>query len=79
MHSIHDTIEDAALQDEKNLLAYLEETIIPCAACGEEIEVDDAHRWINRLVCSGCLAEYEGLSSDDEQNYDSVCEEQTDD
>lgn len=79
MNSIHDTIEDDALQDEEKLLAYLEDTIIPCAACDEEIEVSDAHRWVNRLVCSRCMAEYEGLSGDDEQNYDSVCEEQADD
>jgi len=79
MHSIHDTIEDATLQDEEKLLAYLEETIIPCAACGEEIELDDAHRWVNRLVCGCCIAEYDGLSGDDEQHYDNVSEEKADD
>jgi hypothetical protein len=78
MHSIHETIEDAALQDEQNLLAYLNETIIPCAGCDQEIEVDAAHRWINRLVCESCMAEYEGLSADDEHNYDSLYEEAND-
>jgi len=79
MNSIHDSVEDATLQDEKQLLEYLDNTIIPCAGCGEQIEVDDSHRWINRLVCGACIAEYEALDADDEDNYDSVCEEQTDD
>lgn len=76
MQSIHSTVEDLAELDEEQLLAYLNDTIIPCAACDKEIEVSDAQRWVNRLVCSECLAEYEGLTADDEDNYDTVYEEQ---
>jgi len=79
MQSIHSTVEDLAELDEEQLLAYLNETIIPCAACDKHIEVDDAHRWVNRLVCAACMIEYEGLTADDEENYDSIYEESTHD
>ena len=75
MQSIHDAAETQAMQDEKNLLAYLEDMIIPCANCGENIDVDEAHRWINRLVCADCIAQYDGLSPDDETNYDDTAVE----
>lgn len=78
MQSIHSTVEDLAAFDEEQLLAYLNDTIIPCAACDKEIDVEDAERWVNRLVCAECLAEYEGLTADDEDSYDSVYEEQND-
>lgn len=78
MQSIHSTVEDLAELDEEQLLAYLNDTIIPCAACDKQIEVDEAERWVNRLVCAECFSEYEGLTADDEENYDSVYEEQID-
>jgi hypothetical protein len=67
------------LHDEEQLLEYLNDTIIPCAGCGEQIEIDDSHRWVNRLVCGACIAEYEGLDADDEANYDDINEEDTTD
>lgn len=79
MQSIHSTIEDRAELDEEQLLDYLNDTIIPCAACDKQIEVDEAERWVNRLVCAECFSEYAGLTADDEENYDSVYEEQIDD
>jgi hypothetical protein len=67
-----------ALHDEEKLLEYLSDTIIPCAGCGEQIEVNDSHRWINRLVCANCILDYEGLDEADEANYDDNQEEETD-
>ncbi|NBT75136.1 hypothetical protein EBZ80_18270 [bacterium] len=64
------------LHDEEQLLEYLNDTMIPCAGCGAQIEVDDSHRWINRLVCAECIAEYEGLDAADEANYDDIYEEE---
>ena len=78
MQSVHATVEDLAALDEEQLLAYLNDTIIPCAACDKEIDVEAAERWVNRLVCAECRAEYEGLTADDEENYDSVYEDQND-
>ena len=65
-----------ALLDETRLIEYLSDTRIPCANCNEQIDVDDSHRWINRLVCASCIAEYEGLDPADEENYDDVHEEE---
>jgi formylmethanofuran dehydrogenase subunit E len=62
--------------DETWLIEYLSDTRIPCANCGEQIDVDDSHRWVNRLVCASCITEYEGLDPADEENYDAVYEEE---
>jgi hypothetical protein len=74
MNADHDTT-DTLMLDEEQLLAHIENDIIPCANCDAEINVDDSHRWVNRLVCADCIAEYDGLTADDEDNYDSEYEE----
>lgn len=78
MQSIHDTAESLETQDEEQLIAYLYDTIIPCAACDKHIDVETAQRWVNRLVCEECINEYEDLAAEDEDNYDSIYEEQED-
>lgn len=75
MQSIHDTAENLETLDEEQLIEYLNDTIIPCAACDKQIDVEDAYRWVNRLVCEECISEYEELDADDEDNYDSIYEE----
>ena len=69
---------DTLIHDEERLLDYINNDIIPCAACGENIDVKDSHRWVNRLVCSDCIDSYEGLDESDETNYDNDYEEETD-
>lgn len=66
---------DTLMLEEAQLLAHIENDIIPCANCDTEINVDESYRWINRLVCADCIAEYDGLTADDENNYDSEYEE----
>lgn len=66
---------DTMMMDEQDLLDYLEDTIIPCASCGTQIDVDDSVRWVNRLVCEECIEMFEGLTADDEANYDDAYEE----
>lgn len=78
MQSIHDTAENLETLDEEQLIEYLNDTIIPCAACDKQIDVEAACRWVNRLVCEECMSEYEELEAADEDNYDSIYEEQDD-
>lgn len=65
---------DMMVVEEEDLLAYLEDNLIPCAGCDQEIHVDESYRWVNRLVCRECIAEYEGLGEDDEANYDDIAD-----